>query len=601
MKKIKKLIKKYFENFAYFYAFLGSRIFVSVGLSLLVGVLDGFGLAMFLPLLQMIDGASNMELQSDQMGNLSFLVDGLQNLGIDLNLQTVLTVILIFFTLKGLMKFIEGYYRVVLQQKFIKKVRFSNIDLLSEFKYSAFVTSDSGKIQNTFSGEVEKVLQAYRSYFQAFQYGIMVFVYISLAFLSNAQFAVLVALGGGLTNLVFKRIYRTTKQLSKALTKEAHGFQGLLIQNVANFKYLKATGLIYKFGIKLKQSIQHIEQSQRHLGILASGLTAMREPIIILVVVAVILIQVNFLAQSLGLIILSLLFFYRSLTYLMSMQNYWNTFLSVSGSLDNMTDFTNELARNQEKNGRESFEELEHSIELLNVCFSYGQSSAILKNISLKIFKKETIALVGESGSGKTTLLNILTGLLSATSGKVLIDGKEASKINLKQYQNKIGYITQEPVIFNDTVFNNVTFWDTPSPENLARFNKVLKMASIHEFVEALPEKGNAPLGNNGIMVSGGQKQRISIARELYKDVEFLFMDEATSALDSETEKIIQENIDMLKGKYTIVIIAHRLSTIRNADKIISLSDGQIQSVGTFEELRSTSASFKRMIQIQEL
>lgn len=597
MNKVTGLIKRQFQSFAYFYGYLGSRVFISFTLSLLVGVLDGFGLAMFLPLLQMVDPEVH-QVSAEQMGNLAFLVDGLHLIGLNLTLQTVLLILLTFFTLKGLMKFAESYYRVLLEQIFIRKIRFSNIDLLSDLKYKSFVTSDSGRIQNTFSGEVERVILAYRTYFTAFQYGVLVLVYVSLAFMANAQFAVLVAIGGVVTNFGFIKIYQATKNLSKILTEEAHAFQGLLIQKVTNFKYLKASGLIFDFGQKLKKSILAMEATQRRIGVLGSFLASSREPLVMLVVVSVILVQINFFSQSLGTIILSLLFFYRSLTFLMALQNYWNTFLSVSGSLDNMTNFSKELSLDQETYGKINVGHFKAEIRLKDLNFSYG-ISPIIKNISLVIKKNETVALVGESGSGKTTLMNVLSGLLQVEKDMFMIDGVDAIDINIRTYQKRIGYITQEPVIFDDSVFNNVTFWDEPTVENKSRFEKALKMALIHEFVFGLPERENAQLGNNGIMVSGGQKQRISIARELYKDVDFLFMDEATSALDSETEKSIQENLDQLKGRFTIVIIAHRLSTIRNADRIFFLNKGSLEKEGDFELLKSESESFNRMVKLQ--
>lgn len=599
MSKLKKILSQYFENFAYFYHHLGYRIFVSVGLSIMVGVLDGFGLAMFLPLLQMIDSKAG-EVDAEQLGNLSFLIEGLQSIGIEFTLQTVLFVILAFFSLKGIMKFLEGFYKVILQQKFIRQIRFSNIRLLSGYRYTDFVNSDSGKIQNTFSGEVDRVNQAYNAYFKAYQYGVMVLVYMTFALMANAEFAIFVAIGGALTNFFFNIFFKKSKKYSKKLTQKTHSFQGLLIQKVANFKYLKASGLIDQFGLKLRRSILDIETIQRKLGTLAAALTAVREPVVILVVVVVILIQVSLFGQNLGLIILSLLFFYRALNYLMSVQNYWNSFLAVSGSLDNMTEFTEELEKHQETPGEREFTRFNQEMELQNLNFSY-ENAHVLKNISLRIRKNETIALVGESGSGKTTLMNVLSGLLQVEKGTYLIDGVDAQEYNMRTFQRRIGYITQEPVIFNDTVFNNITFWDKPTEENIARFHRALELASIDEFVESLPEKEHAPLGNNGIMVSGGQKQRISIARELYKEVDFLFMDEATSALDSETEKSIQENIDQLKGKYTIIIIAHRLSTVKDADRIIYLKNGEVENQGSFDALKETSSRFKRMVEMNSL
>ncbi|MBK6732480.1 MAG: ATP-binding cassette domain-containing protein [Bacteroidetes bacterium] len=209
------------------------------------------------------------------------------------------------------------------------------------------------------------------------------------------------------------------------------------------------------------------------------------------------------------------------------------------------------------------------------VVFSYGEKQ-ILKKINLEILKNETIAFVGESGSGKTTLISLIAGLLPPDSGEYLIDTIDVKKINIESFQNRIGYITQEPVIFDDTIYNNITLWAPITKENIKRFWIVAEQANIYSFVADQKDAELSRLGNNGINISGGQKQRISIARELYKDIDFLFMDEATSALDSETENLIQENIEKLRGKCTIIIIAHRLSTIRNADRVVVMKSEKL-------------------------
>ncbi|MBK6264511.1 ABC transporter ATP-binding protein [Marivirga sp. S37H4] len=598
MNVIKSLIKKYFQYFSYFYSHLKYRVFISLILSLLVGVLDGLGLAMFLPLLQMTDG-SNQEVDTEQLGSLSFLVEGFAELGIPFNLFSVLLIIFFFFSCKGIMKFLEGYYRVIYQQYFIKNIRISNADLLSNYSYNAFVTSDSGKIQNTFSGEVQRVNAAYKHYFLAVQSIVLVIVYLTLAFLSNPQFALIVIIGGVLTNFIFKNLYAITKKKSTQITKEMHEFQGLLIQKVSNFKYLKATGFIYSYANKLKSKIEEIEQSQRKIGMLGATLQALREPLTILIVVTAIILQVFIFNKPLGLIILSLLFLYRALSSLMTIQNYWNNFLGVSGSLDNMTEFTKDLKANKESFGKVPFKGFKTKLKISEVVFAF-EKEKILDNISFDINKNESIAIVGESGSGKTTLLNILAGLIKPIEGVITIDEMKMKELDIRTFQKRIGYITQEPVIFSDNVYNNVTFWDKRTPENIKRFNEALRQAAIFDFVNELELKDQTQLGNNGINLSGGQRQRISISRELYKEVDFLMMDEATSSLDSETEKAIQENIDVLKGKYTIITIAHRLSTVKNADKIILLNKGTIDKIGTFEELLEQSGSFKRMVSLQE-
>ncbi len=564
----------------------------------MVGVLDGFGLAMFLPLLQVADGAGQVE--AGGLGNLRFLVDGLERMGITLTLQSVLLVILFFFSLKGIARFIEVYYKVTVRQLFIKKLRFDNVNKLSNYNYKSFVLADSGRIQNTLSGEVGRVAMAYQSYMATVQSVVMVLVYVALAILSNPEFALLVAIGGLLSNAAFRQVYKRTKTASKKISHDGHIFQGLLIQLVAYFKYLKATGLIGNFSKKLKEYIRKIEESNRKMGYYGGILSAAREPLVVLVVVGVIMVQVTYFSQNMGLIILSLMFFYRSLNFLMNLQTNWNGFLNASGALESMTSFMRELNAGQEKYGSQKIESFTSSIELYKVSFSYGEK-AVLHNINLRINKNETVAFVGESGSGKTTLVNLLAGLMPVTNGEMHIDGRSSSEIFIPSWQQRIGYITQEPVIFNDSVFNNVTFWAESTVANKARFWEALEKAAIGGFVRELPKQENAQLGTGGVMVSGGQKQRLSIARELYKEVDVLIMDEATSSLDSETELAIQENIDTLKGHYTILIIAHRLATVKNADRIVLMSEGSITDEGDFGSLLNQSGSFSKMVALQEL
>jgi ABC-type multidrug transport system fused ATPase/permease subunit len=593
---INKIIRKYFQHFAYFHSYLGYRIFVSFGLSISVAVLDGFGLAMFLPLLEMMgDGAQS----SESLGNLDFLLDGFDALNIPLTLTSLLLVILLFFILKGIAKFIEGYYKVILQRFFIQKIRFSQIELLTGYKYKSFVMADSGKIQNTVSGEVNKVLSAYNGYFYAMQGGIMVVVYTGMAFTVNPQFTFLVILGGGLSNFLYSWIFKKTKSISRELTESNHDFQGLLIQKVSFFKYLKATGQLGEFSGKLKNKVTEIEYHFKKIGLLNAFINGVREPLVMLVVVGVILLEVNFFGGSISLILLSLLFFYRALTYLMNLQNYWNMFLANHGSLENMQQFLTELESGKESNGEKKFERFQNEIKLQKVGFHY-RDTVVLRDISFSIKKNETVALVGESGSGKTTLMNLLAGLVLPDEGSLTIDGTSILDIDRDSFQRRIGYITQDPVIFDDTVFNNVTFWAEPNDANKTRFWSALENASILEFVKELPEREDTRLGNNGIMVSGGQKQRFSIARELYKEVDFLMMDEATSALDSETEQLIKQNMEMLKGKVSIITIAHRLSTVKHADKIVLLSKGEILEIDDFARLSTRSESFKKMVEAQE-
>src|SRR5690554_484775 len=567
-------------------------------LSLTVSILDGFGLAMFLPLLQMVSGDGNVD--SSQMGGLGFIIDGAEAMGISLNLMSALVFMVIFFIFKGIAYYLNAVYIVALGQSFIRSIRLKLLDALNVMSFKSFITSDAGKIQNTMSGEVARVALGFTTYFGAFQQGVMVLVYISFAFFIDVQFALLVTLGGILTNFLYNLIYSRTKEASRKLTGASHLYQGLIIQHVANFKYLRATGMISTHSKKLKNNIIDIENSNKRIGVLAGIGNAAREPLLVIVVAAVILIQVLLLGGAMGAILISLLFFYRALSSLMGMQQSWNSFLGVSGSLENMQEFLEELKEAEEVTGRLGFDKFKSEIKCKNLSFSFGETQ-VLNNIDLEIPKNKSYAFVGESGSGKTTMVNVLAGLLEPSEGEVLIDGLSIQQLNKEKYQKRIGYITQEAVIFNDTIYNNITFWAEKTPANLTRFSKVVEQAALTDFLYTLVDKEDTQLGSNGINVSGGQKQRISIARELFKDIDILIMDEATSALDSETEKAIQESIEALQGEYTLVIVAHRLATIRNVDEIVYMHKGSIVEQGNFKELMQRVPRFKKMVELQEL
>jgi subfamily B ATP-binding cassette protein MsbA len=259
-----------------------------------------------------------------------------------------------------------------------------------------------------------------------------------------------------------------------------------------------------------------------------------------------------------------------------------------------------ELSRNKETKKGNTDVTLNSSIQLKGVDFSYG-NKLILKNIYLEIPKNQTIALIGRSGSGKSTLINLITGILNPEKGELLIDGIPISEIDIAKWRNKIGYITQETIIFNDTIENNITLWDELKNQHEQNYVDAIEKSQLAALMQD-HQKDEKIIGDRGIMLSGGQRQRIAIARELYKKPALLILDEATSALDSETERYIQKSIDDLKGKLTIIIVAHRLSTIKHADKVVVFENGEIVESGTFNELANiTDSKLNNFVNLQKL
>ena len=242
---------------------------------------------------------------------------------------------------------------------------------------------------------------------------------------------------------------------------------------------------------------------------------------------------------------------------------------------------------------------LAKEIEYKNLSFAYhkGDEGYVLKNIQLTIQKGKTIALVGQSGSGKTTLADMLPRFYDCDKGELLIDGINVKEATLQSLRNLIGVVTQESVLFNDTVYNNIAF----GMANVTRegIMEASKIANAHEFITALPNGYDTIIGDRGGKLSGGQRQRLSIARAVLKNPDILILDEATSALDTESERLVQDALTKLMKNRTSIVIAHRLSTIANADEIIVLNQGEIAERGTHQSLMAQNGIYKKLCDMQ--
>ncbi|MDY3317993.1 ABC transporter ATP-binding protein [Riemerella anatipestifer] len=582
--------------FNYFKKIIGWHIYGYILLNFLVGLLDGLGLAMFIPLLALATGTEG---GGESLGNLQFLVDLITKIGLELNLMTTLGFMVSLFLFKGVFYYLRSIYFIKIRLKTIRTVRIRLIEGLKSLSYSGFTKMEAGKLQNNMIGETGKLVGAMTFYFNTMQHIVMVMTYVVLAFSANWKFAVMVGLGGVITNIFYKYINKITQRYARKQSLLGHDFNGDLIQVINHFKYLKATTYFKAFEKKLQDNIWMVEEISFRIGRIGSIAESLREPLIIVVISGVILFQVNVMGGDFSSILVSLLLFYRALAHLASMQNAWNGFLTNSAGLESIETLLLQFTKYKELQYSENIEEI-GEIKVENVSVKYD-SKEVLKEVTFSIPKKTSVAFVGESGAGKTTLANVICGLMTPNQGSVWVSGKSVYASDLDSYRKRIGYITQEPVVFNDTIFNNVTFWAEKTEEALAKFHKIMEMVSLKDFMEGLNQKEDTVLGHNGILISGGQKQRISIARELYKDVELMILDEATSALDSETEKHIKESIDMLQGKFTMIIIAHRLSTVKNVDQVYLMEKGEIINHGTFSELLNKSERFRKMVELQEV
>jgi subfamily B ATP-binding cassette protein MsbA len=493
-----------------------------------------------------------------------------------------------------------------LQSRLMIEIKGKMFDAYTTMDYSYYSENNTGHFINIINSQITKFIRSFNTFKGFLSKIIMSTAYFVVAFLLAWQFA-LMAVGIGVVILfLFKWLNEFVRDLSRKVAFEESNLNKFLVQSIHAFKYLVSTAQMNYLKSGVFGSIKKLASYKFKRGMAAAFTASIREPVSVLFLLLIIIIQVTAFDAPIAPIFVALLLFHRGMGQVIGIQSSWQSTQDNIGSLEMVIDEFNTVTSVQEPEGNIEVPQFSKKIEFKDISFAYNKEDGnVLRQINLEIPVNKTVAFVGESGAGKSTLIDMITLMLRPSSGEVFIDGIAGSDIKRASWRSQLGYVSQETVVFDDTVANNINLWkgdyenDDEVRENV---HSAAEKAYALDFIKDLSEGFNTIVGDRGVRLSGGQRQRLFIARELYKNPNLLILDEATSALDSDSENFIQESIDNLKGSMTVVIIAHRLSTIKNSDYIYVLDEGRVIEDGSYDQLTAeTNGRFKEMVEMQSL
>ena len=596
-----KQIKDLFKYLILFQNFLGKSIYLIFIFSLVASVLEGFGILMVLPLFESIDQSQNQESASQFV---LIVYDLIEFVGMSASVTSVIIFIVLVFILKGIVNFFALGMIARFMGKLLLKLKANLYENYSNMTYKYYTIKDTGQFINLINEQPNRAINAFQQITIMFGNLISFIILMFLAFSSAWDFALMALIFGLIVVILFVKLNSYVRSLSRITATENGILNKWMIQALQSFKYLNATNQMNLLKSRILKSINILTDNQIKTGVASAFTQSVREPVAVVFIMSLIFVQIVILNQEFEPIIVSIILFYRALGSMLGVQSFFQGTFQYIGSLELISSEFNDQIKNKNNDGNIELGKLHNSIELNKINFSYNESEFVFKDLSIKFNANSSIAIVGDSGSGKSTIVNIISLLLEPNSGQLLIDGIDSKSIIHSSWKNQIGYVSQETVIFDDTIKNNISMWNSSNLDDKQLQKKIkssAKDANILDFIESLPNGFDTYVGDRGVQLSGGQRQRIFIARELFRNPSLLILDEATSSLDSVSEKEIQRSIDSLKGKITIIIIAHRLSTIKNVDKIFTVGNGSLIEEGTYLELINSDSYFRRITDLQKL
>ena len=518
-------------------------------------------------------------------------------------LGLICILILSFIILKNIFLYLSLFVLVPIRNSIVNDMRRSMYQKVLDLPVGYFNEQRKGDIMSRLTNDLSDVESSIVSLLATiFKEPVTILIFFAYMIILSPQLTLFLLLFLPISGLIIGRIGRSLKAKSTIAQVKQGSILSTIEETLGGIRVIKAFNAEGKHFRKFDEQNQEILDIKNKVGRRRDLASPISEILGISTVVAVLwyggrlVLRDEFLEPNDFLTYI--LIFSQVIQPLKTLSAASYNIRKGAASVDRIEQLINEDITIREIAEPVELREFKDCIELKNVSFSY-KDKLILDNINLKIKKGQSVALVGSSGAGKSTLADLIPRFHDAVEGEILIDGTNIKNYSLNSLRNQLGIVTQEPILFNDTIANNISLGMENASADL--ISNAARVANAQDFILQKPEGYETNIGERGNKLSGGEKQRITIARAVMKNPPILILDEATSSLDTESEKLVQDAINNLMHNRTSIVIAHRLSTIRNADEIIVMKKGRIVERGDHNTLLELGGFYKKLVSMQEV
>ena len=550
------------------------------------GLLEAVGVNALIPLISFITGGGGKgdDIISQTIEKLFSFV------GLDFTFKFLLIFIVSLFVAKAIVIIATAYIKIKITTDYENNLRNNLFRKTLKADWSYLLKQKLGHLNTVLSIDITQgsVL------LDQISGGIIIltslFIYILVAINISFEVTLLTLAFGGFAFLIFKPLIYRTKIMAGQVVNMNKKIAHHVNENIFGMKTVKSVVVSNSVGKVAQDLFENLRELKVKILMLRNITNALFQPISLIFISILFAYSYKTANFSFAALIALVYLIQRIFQYFQQMQSLLHRMNESAPYLRDVLRYEESATKNVEKNiGAKPFM-FEKSLEFKDVEFAYNRQKTVLSNVDFTIKKGEMVGLIGPSGGGKTTIFDLILRLFNPVAGKILLDGRDVSEIDIDEWRRAIGYVSQDMFIMNDTIENNIRFYDdTISGKDMMG---AAKMANIDDFIQSCADRFSTIVGERGVLLSAGQRQRIIIARILARKPKLLILDEATSALDSESELKIQETIEGLKGKVTVLVIAHRLSTVINSDKLLVLENGEITEQGTPAELLEKKTSY---------